>query len=128
MQTKDIVMPLDPPSQTKAPVEVVINLHITEDDVEISSADPAFRVTAAFITYFLERKDRHRLVRFIFPDEADGYFVELIPSDIGVKNRRTLPIDSTEEALLAFVPKAAKKPKVPLNITIKTRQVGGGDE
>lgn len=121
-------MPLDPPSPTKVPVEVVIDLHITDDNVEIGSADTCLRVSEAFITYFLERKDRHRLVRFIFPDEADGYFVEFKPSDIGMKNRVTLPIDMTLEAVLVFVPKAEKKPKAPFKITIRTRQVGGGDE
>jgi len=127
MQTKEIVMPLDPPSQTKVPIEVVVNLTLTDEGAEISSADPALRVSDAFITYFLKRKERHRLVRFIFPDEVGGYFVELTPSDLGLKNRLTLGIDEKVDALIAFLPKTDAKPKVPFKITIRIRQKGGGE-
>ncbi len=127
MQTKDTYMPLDPPAPAKAPLEAVIDLRNTEDSVAMSSLEPC-KVDGTLITYFLERTERRRLVRFVFPEEADGYVVELAPRDPGVKNRLTLPIDSTVEALLAFVPTAAgkKKPKIPFNITIGTRQKGAG--
>ncbi len=119
---------------TSSPITVSpeIRISLTRGKLSLSSPDDHVQVTAEFLKYLAERQTNVASVEFVFvstvadfrpslrfaahPDiELDGHIV-------------TLPMSAQLRLQINLEPTAGgKKPKVPLDITIKTRKRGGGN-
>lgn len=114
--------------------DVYLDLQLTNAGPILSSTDTDLLVEGSIITYKLAAENRLDLVRFMFPTPVDDYAVTLqinsvLPTGTGTftNTTATLPIDTSVEATLVFTPpptSTATEP--PLNVTIRTRQKGGG--
>lgn len=103
--------------------EVPIQLIETADGFDLSSDDPNVRRTAEYLDYLLVQADHGLLVRFVFPAVFAGYGVELQPAG----DLPALALYEEMDLSISLQPlDAAKKPKLPSHVRIRSRPKGGG--
>lgn len=115
--------------------DVHLSLNLTETDLQITSSDQALQVGDPYLDHMFDAQQALRSVRFIFPEYAGDYRVELRP--IRAQPQGQVLLDAhpvlapyTElEAELHFTPtNETAKPKPPIGVTIRTRPLGGGGD
>ena len=103
--------------------EVPIQLTETADGFDLSSVDPNVRRTADYLDSLLAPAEHGLLVRFVLPAVFDGYGVELQPAG----DLPALALYEEMDLDISLQPlEAAKKPKIPIHVTIRSRPKGGG--
>jgi hypothetical protein len=107
---------------------------LNADEVSLHEKDPRVRITEEFILYRPLRTDGDGPVEVVFQCTVPGYTLALEPLEplpptvTLLEDRVALPLRTQLKIRVDLEPTAGnKKPKVPLDITIKTRKRGGGN-
>lgn len=107
---------------------------LVADEVNLHEKDPRVRITEEFILYRPLRTDGDGPVAIVFQCTDPDYTLalealdSLPPTVTLIEDRVVLPLRAQLKIRVDLEPTAGNaKPKVPLDITIKTRKRGGGN-